>query len=191
MRRSLSFAYIACSLLCFTHQGLSQIGQTKEELIQRYGQCHLDPAGKPKEPSAYDSVIDVGENCTFHTSGPPAILGSDDLIITALFKDGKAVAFDYRVPFVNALSAGRPSERNRKLWELEILRLLSIAVPGAQWVNIPSNSTIQRSRTKDSTAFAYYFADGNYHRHELVVQTAAVDAVFKKTDKVIRELRPK
>jgi hypothetical protein len=74
---------------------------------------------------------------------------------------------------------------------LEILRLLWIAVPGAQWVNIPSNSIIQRSRTKDSTAFAYYFANGNYHRHELVVQTAAVDAIFKKTDKVIRELRPK
>jgi hypothetical protein len=191
MSGSLSFAYVTCSLLCLTHQGLSQIGQTKEELIQRYGQCHPDPAGKPKEPSAYDSVIDVGENCTFHTSGAPATLGSDDLIITALFKDGKAVAFDYRVPLVNALSPERPSERNRKLWELEILRLLSITVPGAQWVNIPSNSTIQRSRTKDSTAFAYYFADGNYHRHELVVQTAAVDAVFKKTDKVIRELRPK
>jgi hypothetical protein len=190
MRRSLSFAYIACSLLCFTHQGLSQIGQTKEELIQRYGQCHPDPAGKPKEPSAYDSVIDVGKNCTFHISGQPTILGSDDLIITALFKDGKAVAFDYRVPFVNALSAG-PSERCRKLWELEILRLLSIAVPGAQWVNIPSSSIIQRSRTRDSTAFAYYFAGGNYHRHELLVQTATVDAVFKKTDTVIRGLRPK
>jgi hypothetical protein len=74
---------------------------------------------------------------------------------------------------------------------LEILRLLSIAVPGAQWVNIPSNSIIQRSRTRDSTAFAYYFAGGNYHRHELLVQTATVDAVFKKTDTAIRGLRPK
>ena len=150
------------------------------------GSCWHDGGAK-----RYDSVIDVGENCTFHTSGPPAILGNDDLIITALFKDGKAVAFDYRVPFANALSAGQPSERNRKLWELEILRLLSIAVSGAQWVNIPGNSIIKRWRTKDSTAFTYYFAGGNYHRHELLVQTAAVDAVFKKTDKVIRELRPK
>ena len=190
MRASLIFAYITCFLLCFTHQGLSQIAQTKDELIRRYGPCQPNPAGKPKEPNAYDRVIDVDENCTFHTSGQPAILGSDDVIITSLFKDGKAVAFDYRVPFVNALSAG-PSERSRKLWELEILRLLSIAVPGAQWVNIPSNSIIQRSRTRDSTAFAYYFAGGNYHRHELLVQTATVDAVFKKTDTVIRGLRPK
>jgi hypothetical protein len=183
MRRSLSFAYIICLLLCFTHQGLSQIGETKEELIRRYGPSHPDPAGKPKEPDAYDSVIDVGKNCTFRSDGP---------IITALFKDGKAVAFDYRVQhrFAESLLAGQ-SERYRGLSELEILRLLWIAVPGAQWVNIPSNSIIQRSRTKDSTAFAYYFADGNYHRHELVVQTAAVDAVFKKTDKVIRRLRPK
>jgi hypothetical protein len=183
MRRSLSFAYISCLLLCFTHQGLSQIGQTKEEPIRRYGPCHPDPSGKPKEPSPYDSVIDVGKNCTFR---------SDGLIITALFKDAKAVAFDYRAQctLAESLLAGQ-SESYRGLSELEILRLLWIAVPGAQWVNIPSNSIIQRSRTKDSTAFAYYFANGNYHRHELVVQTAAVDAVFKKTDKVIRELRPK
>jgi hypothetical protein len=190
MRCSLSFAYIACSLLCFTHQGLSQIGQTKEELIQRYGQCHPDPAGKPKEPSAYDNVIDVGENCTFYTSGPPAILGSDDLIITALFKDGKAVAFDYRLQnaFVDSLLAGQ-SEHYRKLWELDILRLLSIAVPNAQWVKVSSDSTIRRSRTKDGKVFAYYFADGNYHLHELVVHTVSVDAVFRKTDKVIRRLQ--
>ncbi len=183
MRRSSSFAYITCLLLCFAHQGLSQIGQTKEQLIQRYGQCHPDPGGKPKEPSAYDSVIDVGKNCTFR---------SDGLIITALFKDGKAVALDYRAQHTLAESLlAAQSESYRGLSELEILRLLWIAVPGAQWVNLPSNSIIQRSRTKDSTAFAYYFANGNYHRHELVVQTAGVDAVFRKTDKVIRELRPK
>jgi len=183
MRRSLSFACITCLLICFTNQGLSQIGQTKEELIRRYGQCHPDPAGKPKEPSEYDSVIDVGKNCTFR---------SDGLIITALFKNGKAVAFDYRAQHTLAeLLLAQQSESFRALSELEILRLLWIAVPGAQWVNVPTNSRIQRSRTKDSTAFAYYFADGDYHRHELVVQTAAVNAVFKKTDKIIRELRPK
>ena len=183
MRRSLSFGYISCLLLCFTHQGLSQIGQSKEDLIRRYGPCRPDRAGGPKESNAYDNVIDVGKNCTFQ---------SDDLIITALFKDGRAVAFDYRALHTLAESLlARNSESYRELWELEILRLLWIAVPGAQWVNIPTNSTIQRLRTKDSTAFAYYFADGNYHRHELVVQTAAVDEVFKKTDTVVRELRPK
>jgi hypothetical protein len=179
MRAALSFAYITCLLLCFTHQVLSQIGQTKEELIRRYGPCQPNPAGKPKEPNAYDSVVDVGEDCTFR---------SDHLIITSMFKDGKAVAFDYRVElaFSDSLVWG---ERYQKLSELEILRLLWIAVPNARWVNIPSDSTIQRSRTRDSTAFAYYFASGHYKRHQLLVHTAAVDAIFKKTDKIIRGLR--
>jgi hypothetical protein len=166
-------------LLCFTPQVLSQIGQTKEELIRDYGPCQPNPAGKPKEPNAYDSVIDVGEDCTFR---------SGQFIITSMFKDGKAVAIDYRVElaFSDSLVWG---ERYQKLSELEILRLLSIAVPNARWVNIPSDSTIRRSRTRDSTVFAYYFASGHYKRHELLVHTAAVDAIFKKRDKIIRGLR--
>ena len=105
-----------------------------------------------------------------------------------MFKDGKAVAFDYHVElaFSDSLVWG---ERYQSLSELEILRLLWIAVPNARWVKIPSDSTIRRSRTRDSRVFAYYFASGNYKRHELLVHTAAVDAIFKKTDKTIRELR--
>jgi hypothetical protein len=181
MQGSLSFAYITCLLPCFTHQSLSQIGLTKEELIRRYGLCHPESAGK-KAPNAYDSVIDVGENCTFFQS--------DQLIITSLFKAGKAVAFDYRMQhtFCESLLVGQ-NEHYRELWDLDIVRLLWIAVPGAEWVVIPTDSTIRRWQTKERTAFAYYFAGGNYHRHELVVQTAAVDAVFKKTDNVIRGLR--
>jgi hypothetical protein len=182
MRASSSFAYISCLWLRFTHQGLSQIGQTKEELIRRYGECQPNPDGKPKGPNVYDSVIDAGEDCTFQ---------SHHLIITSMFKAGKAVAFDYRVEqaFLDSLVGGK-SERYRELWDLEILRLLWIAVPGAQWVVIPSDSSIRRWRTRDSTAFAYYFAGGHYKRHELLVHTAAVDTIFKKTDKVIRGLQP-
>jgi hypothetical protein len=178
MRVSLSFAHFTCLLLCFAHQGLSQIGQTKEELVRDYGPCQPNPAGKPKEPNAYDSVIDVGKDCTFR---------SGHLIITSNFKDGKAVAFDYRVelPFTDSLASG---ERYQNLSELDILRLLSIAVPNARWVNIPSDSTIRRSRTRDSTVFAYYFAS-QYKRRELLVHTAAVEAIFQKTDKTIRGLR--
>ena len=151
MRRSSSFAYITCLLLCFTHQGLSQIGQTKEQLIQRYGQCHPDPGGKPKEPSAYDSVIDVGKNCTFR---------SDGLIITALFKDGKAVALDYRAQHTLAESLlAAQSESYRGLSELEILRLLWIAVPGAQWVNLPSNWHEVAVLPPDGTRLEYVNCD--------------------------------
>jgi hypothetical protein len=183
MHVSLSFAYITCLLLCFTHQSLSQIGLTKEELIRRYGPCQPNAVGKPKEPDAYPSVIDVDDDCTFHF---------DQLIIMSEFKAGKAVAFAYGAEqaFMDSVLAGR-REHYRKLEELEILRLLWISVPGARWVDLPSDSTVRRYRTRDRTAFAYYFADGNYRRHELLVQTAAVDAVFSKSDRVIRGLRPK
>jgi hypothetical protein len=183
MHASLSFAYVTCLLLCFTHQSLAQIGLTKEELVRRYGPCQLNATGTPKEPNAYHRVIDVEENCTFQF---------DQLIIMSEFKAGKAVALDYgsKQAFMDSALAGQ-NERYRKLWELEILRLLWISVPGAEWVGIPTKSTIRRWRTRDSTAFAYYFADGQYRRHELLVQTAAVNAVFKKTEKVIRELRSK
>jgi hypothetical protein len=182
MHAVLSFAYITCLLLCLTQQSLSQIGLTKEELVRRYGTCLPNAIGTSEESNAYHSVIDVKEDCTFHF---------DQLIIMSKFKAGKAVAFDYgaQSAFMDSALVGR-NERYRKLWDLEILRLLWISLPGAEWVNMPSNSTILRWRTKDHRAFAYYFADGDYKRHELLVQTAAVDAVFKKTDKVIRGLRP-
>jgi len=92
-------------------------------------------------------VIDFGEDCTFR---------SDDHVITVLFKGAKAVAFDYRVELLNSDSLAT-GECCQKLWELDILMLLSMAAPSARWVNMPSDSTIQRSRTKDSTVFAYYF----------------------------------
>ena len=183
MHASVSFAYITCLLLCFTDQSLSQIGLTKEELIRRYGPCQPNVNGKPTELNGYHSVIDVEDDCTFLF---------DQLIIMSEFKAGKAVAFDYgaKPAFMDSVLAGQ-SERYRKLAELEILRLLWISLPGAEWVGIPSkNSTIRRWRTRDSTAFAYYFADGQYRRHELLVQTAAVDKVFKNTDEIIRGLRP-
>jgi hypothetical protein len=178
MRVSVSFAYITCLLLCLAHQGLSQIGQTKEELVRDYGACQPNPAGKPNKPNAYDSVIDVGEDCTFRSRG---------LSIISNFKNGKAVAFNYRMelPFADSLWSG---ERYQNLSELDILRLLSIAVPNARWVNTPSDSTIRRLRTRDSKVFAYYLAS-EYKRRELLVYTAAVDAILQKTDKTIRGLQ--
>jgi hypothetical protein len=170
MRALLSVACINSLLLCFTQQGLSQIGESREELIRRYGPCEPNDVWLSEGTErAYHSVIDLGEDCTFR---------SNDLTITVLFKAGKAVMLDYRVKpsFSDSLVSG---ERYQKLRELDILRLLFIAAPNARWVEIPSDSTVRRSRTKDSTLFAYYFA-GGYLRHQLLVQTATVDAVFKK-----------
>jgi hypothetical protein len=181
MRAAVISAMISAVCLTFAHHCPSQIGETKEELIQRYGPCQPNPAGKPKGPNVYDSVIDVGEDCTFQHG---------DLTVTSMFKAGKAVAFDYRKEptFWASLLQGK-SELYRELSEDEISSLLRSAVPSAQWIVVPSNPVIRRWQTSDSSAFAYYFASGHYNRHELLVQTAPVDAMFKKTDKVIRGLR--
>ena len=173
MHAVLSAACISCLVCCFTHQSLSQIGETKEELVQRYGPCQPNPAWRSEGAEhTYRNVIDFGEDCTFRT-------GQYDM--TVLFKDGKAVVFDYRVelPFSASLVSG---DRWQKLSALDILRLQRMTILNAHWVDIPSDSTIQRSRTKDSTVFAYYFAGGHYKRHHFLVQTAAVDAVFKKAE---------
>jgi len=175
MRAWLSFAYITCLLLCFTHQSLSQIGATKDELIKRYGPCQPGAALRSeRNERAYQGVIDFGEDCTIR---------SEDLVMTIMFKDGKAVAFDYRIaiPYSDSLVSG---DRWRKLWELDLLRLESMAIPNSRWVSIRTDSHLRQSRTKDSKVFSYYFADGHDERHHLLVQTAAVDAVFRKTEKI-------
>ena len=183
MRAAVTSAITSALLLAFAHPCLSQIGETREELIRRYGKCQPERAGKPKGPGVYDSVIDEG--CSFR---------HDDLYITSMFKAGRAVSFYYRkVPkeqtFWASLFHGK-GELYRELSDDEVSTLLRLAAPGAQWVVVPSDSTIRRWQTSDSSAYAYYFASGHYNRHQLLVQTAAVDAVFKKVDDVIRGLRP-
>ena len=171
MRAVSSAACISCLVFCFAHQSLSQIGKTKEELIRLYGPCHPNSQWRAEGTEhAYQSVIDFGKDCIFR---------SGYFTITCLFKAGKAVAIDYRVelPYGDSLVSG---ERNQDLEESVILGLLSLAVRNARWVDMPGDSTIKRFRTKDSKVFAYYFAGGNYMRHHLRVQTAVVDAVFKK-----------
>jgi hypothetical protein len=181
MRAAVTLAITSAISFAFADHCFSQIGETNDELIRRYGQCQPNPAGKPKGPNVYDSVIDVGEDCTFQ---------HDDLTVTSMFKCGKAVAFYYRkeVTFWTSVLQGK-SETYRELSEDEISTLLRTAVPGAQWVIVPSDPAIRRWQTSDSSAFAYYFANGHYNRHQLLVQTAPVDAMFKRVDKVIRGLR--
>src|SRR6266550_7488395 len=87
MRAGVTLAITGAMSFAFADRSFSQIGETKEELVRRYGQCQPNPAGKPKGPNVYDSVIDVGEDCTFQHG---------QLTITSMFKAGKAVAFSYR-----------------------------------------------------------------------------------------------
>lgn len=182
MRAAVTSAIISAALLGLAQQCLSQIGEFKDDLIRRYGACQPNPAGKARGPNVYDSVIDVGDDCTFQ---------HQDLTITGMFKAGKAVGFDYRKEqtFWGSLLQGK-SDLYRELSDDEISTLLRLAIPSAQSVPVPSDSTIRRWQTSDSSAFAYYFASGHSNRHHLLVHTAAVDAMFKKVDKAIRGLRP-
>jgi hypothetical protein len=183
MRAIVNLTIITAVLLVFAHQSLSQIGETKDELIRRYGKCQPNPAGKPKGPNVYDSVIDVGEDCTFQHG---------QLTITSMFRAGRAVAFYYRKErtFWDSLMHGKSDP----YWELssdEISDILRTAMPGAEsWIVVSNDTPIHQWRTSDSSAFAYYFASGHHDLYWVLVQTPAVDAMYKKTDKYIRGLRP-
>ena len=157
---------------------IAQIGTTKDELIQRFGPCSPNPSGKPKGPNVYDSVLDVGEDCEFH---------SDSFRIVAFFKAGKVQSFDCAKErtFWDSLLHGK-SEPNPELTEDDISRLFRIVTPDLEWISVPSGEPIRRWRTSDSSAFAYYFAGGHYNRHWLFVHSAAVDAIYRG---VARELR--
>ena len=182
MRASTVLAITGALLFGFTDLCQAQIGASKEELVRRYGSCQPNPAGKPRGPNVYDSVLDVGEDCTFE---------HDQLAITSMFKAGKAVAFYYRKErtFWDGLLHGK-SYPYLELNADEISDILQTAVPGAEWIVVSADAPIQQWRTSDSSAYAYYFASGHHDLYNVLVQTAAVDAMYKKTDKYIRGLRP-
>jgi hypothetical protein len=182
MRALVTVAISSAVLLTVAHQCLSQIGETKEQLIQRYGSCQPNPAGKPKGPNVYDSVIDVGKDCTFQHG---------QLTITSMFKAGRAVAFYYRKErtFWDSLLHGK-TYPYLQLSNDEISDILRTAMPNAEWIVVSNDTPIQQWRTSDSSAYAYYFASGHHDLYNVLVQAAGVDAMYKKTDKYIRGLRP-
>jgi hypothetical protein len=184
MRLAIISGMICVACVTLAHQCLSQIGATKEELIQRYGTCQPNPGGKPSGPNVYDSVLDVGEDCTFRHDG---------LFIAAFFKHGRTEMLEYKKhpsPPNTIFSRNALPSSDFQITDMEIYRLLDAAVPGAQWIVISNDTPIRQWRTSDSSAFAYYFASGHHDLYGLQVQTAAVDAMYKKVDKYIRGLRP-
>ena len=73
--------------------------------------------------------------------------------------------------------------------EQEISSLLQTAVKNPDWLLIAADGPVRRWRTRDSSAFAYYFgyrADGprlwQGPDHALWVQTAAVDAAYQAAE---------
>ena len=146
----------------------AQIGETKEQLVHRYG---LASDYNPKLSSLlrwkeYGNVLD--DICTFHPN---------NLDILVYFKHGKGVLFKYQHKDFSRMTTG------------ELSSILDVAVNKPCWVLIPGQSSSDlRWRTRDSSAFAYYFLQrhGRPHAlregplHELLIQTASVDAIYKR-----------
>jgi hypothetical protein len=149
---------------------LAQIGETKEQLIHRYGPAEaynprLSSLLKWKE---YGNVLD--DICTFHPR-------SRDILV--YFKRGKAVLFR----FMHKDHSGMTNQ--------ELSSILNICVKKPDWVMISDGDKfdVRRWRTRDSSFFAYYFLSHSRQRlhslydgprHSILVQTASVDAIYKK-----------
>jgi hypothetical protein len=176
MNATLRMTLSAASLL-FTLTQLcpAQLGATKEELVKRYGACSPNPGGKPRGPNVYDSVIDVGSQCYFYDG---RIRGM------ALFKSDRVVGFHFDKSPTFWESFFHPFAYSYlPLSDAEISSLLHTTVPGTEWLPIASDAVVRRWRTSDSSAAAYYFAGGHSDLHTLVVQTTAVDEVYRKIEK--------
>jgi hypothetical protein len=163
------------ALLVLTQLGHAQIGATREELVKNYGPCEQNPHRNDKAPNVYDGVLDVGADCTFQ-DGPIRFM--------ALFKSDRALGFTFtkQRSFWDSL-LHFSSYRDLPLSDTEIAALLQKADPSGEWVAQPSDAVIRRWRTSDGSAAAYYFAAGNNELYHLIVQTAAVDEIFRRVEK--------
>lgn len=172
-RGNLWLALLASMLLqlCVSREVLGQLGESKEKLSLRYG-----PSTRYSVPSRYGEVgslvTDTGYQgvfdsvCRFHPEG---------LSILAYFARGHARAIYYRKKDRTSMSRE------------EISMLLNPSSGRTRWVAISPGSTSDlRWRTRDSSAFAYYFRElqrsSSYEplRFTLLVQTDEVDRVFNE-----------
>jgi hypothetical protein len=168
------FSVSVAALLLTTVSCRAQLGATRQQLIGRYGPCKPDDMPKPKGPNVYDSVIDAGNHCYFYDG---RIRG------TAMFKSDRVVGFYFDKSPTFWESLFHPFAYSYlPLSDAEISTLLRSAAPGAEWVAGVSDDIVRRWHTPDGSAAAYYFAGGHRDRYELVVQTAAVDAIYRKVE---------
>ena len=123
----------------------------------------------------YDAVIDVGEDCTFWDRR---------IRFMVLFQSDRVVGFHFTKPPTFWESLRHPFRySDLPLSDAEISALLHSAAPGAEWVAEPSDAVVRRWRTSDGSAAAYYLAGGHRDLHHLIVQSAAVDEVFRRIEK--------
>ena len=172
---ALSTSAVSLVALLLAVSSHAQLGASREQLVNRYGSCTPDTVAAPNGPNAYDSVMDVGRHCHF-ADGP--------FRVTALFKSDRVVGFY----FTKSATFWQSLRHSFKypylpLSDTEISSLLHSAAPGvAAWIAGQSDDGIRRWRTSDGSAAAYYFAGGHGKLYHLIVQTAAVDDVFRKVE---------
>jgi hypothetical protein len=126
-----------------------------------------------------------------HRRGDVCNFQQGQLTINSMFKAGRAVAVSYHKIRTFWDSFFHPKGYvYLELTSEEISNSLRTAMPNAEWILVSSDTPIKQWRTSDSSAFAYYFASGNHDLYTVLVQTAAVDAMYKKVDPYIRGERP-
>ena len=168
------FGISFAALLLATVPCRAQLGATQQQLVARYGPCKADDTAKPTGPNVYDSVIDVGSHCNFYDGRIRGV---------ALFKSDRVVGFYFDKSPTFWESLFHPFAYSYlPLSDAEISDLLRAADPGAKWVVGPSDDIVHRWHTADESAAAYYFAGGHRDRYELIVQTAAVDEIYRKVE---------
>jgi hypothetical protein len=101
----------------------------------------------------------------------------------ALFKSDRVVGFYFTKPPTFWESLLHPSAYSYlPLSDAEISVLLHSAAPSAKWLAAHGDEIVRRWHTSDGSATAYYFAGGHRDLYSLVVQTAAVDEVFRRVE---------
>lgn len=173
VNRKPSFTLMLATLVAISVSSnlFGQLGETREQLALRYGRpiAYARPAryssvGSLLEDTGYRDVLD--DVCRFYP---------DDLTIIAYFKRGRCSVLLY----------GRKNRTS--MTRDELAALLNTGLRKTHWIAVSSDGKADLHwRTSDSSAFAYYFRDlepaSIYEgpRHALLMQTAEIDAIFKR-----------
>lgn len=157
MKRTIAAVLV---ILCVARLVCAQIGESKEQLSARYGQCV--PLKDAVLPTA---VIDDG--CWFDSNG---------FKIFVHYKENKAVKIRY-------IKTAESTKRGKtKMSEDEINSLLRNSVNKPDWILISDDGYVRRWRNGDSSMVAYYFTGNGQPTqwwgplYALLIQTASVDA---------------
>jgi hypothetical protein len=170
----LRFAICFAALLSLGQSSRAQLGTTRQQLVAQFGSCQRETGRAPSGPNVYDSVIDVGTHCYFSYGA---------FRVMALFKSDRVVGLTFTKEPTFWDSFFHPFRYTYlPLSVAEISACLHAADATSEWIAQPSDDTVRRWRTANGSATAYYFAGGNNELYNLIVQTAAVDEIYRRVE---------